>query len=100
MRICDRTSLNSPRRLVAAVSSGALLSLAPWSVSAEPVDCADWNTEEFFEQAQSKQVRACLAAGADPLARNYEDAIPWFYAKENKDLKGTEPWRRLRDASE
>ena len=30
------------------------------------VDCADWNSEEYFQAAGVEDVAACLASGADP----------------------------------
>ena len=33
------------------------------------VDCAQWNTEEYFKAATVESVTACLAAGSDPMAR-------------------------------
>ena len=32
-------------------------------------DCADWNTEAFFEAAEVSDVTRCLQAGMDPEAR-------------------------------
>ncbi len=43
--------------------------------------CNDWNTGAFFENADGELVRECLAAGADPGARNEERGItPLHYA--------------------
>ena len=39
--------------------------------AAQPVvDCKKWNTKKFFRKATVEDVTACLAAGADPKARN------------------------------
>ena len=37
-------------------------------VQPEP-DCAEWHTKEYFRAATAESVTACLAAGADPMAK-------------------------------
>ena len=32
------------------------------------VDCADWNTRDFFEATEAADVTRCLLVGADPNA--------------------------------
>ena len=39
------------------------------TVAAPAVDCADWNSKEYF-QAAVEDVTACLASGANPKARD------------------------------
>ena len=48
------------------------------SVVAEPMefDCADWNTDAFFEAAEVSDVIRCLQAGADPNARDESGDSP------------------------
>ena len=53
------------RRLILMVAFCAL-----WpSLAIAEVDCADWNTPEFFQKAEGKDVKRCIAAGADPEAQ-------------------------------
>ena len=48
-----------------------VLTLGPsWGRPAHAAECGAWHTGEFFETATPVRVRACLAAGADPTARN------------------------------
>ncbi len=39
-------------------------------------DCADWNTKAFAETADRARWHACLAAGADPTAREEDGSTP------------------------
>ena len=39
-------------------------------------DCADWNTEAFFEAAEVSDVTRCLQAGMDPGARAENGITP------------------------
>ena len=43
-----------------AVALLVSLSSSAWAAT----DCANWNTEEFFESALAADVRQCLASGA------------------------------------
>ena len=45
------------------------------------VDCADWNTETFFEAAEVSDVIRCLQAGANLEARNEYGSTPLHGAK-------------------
>ena len=57
-------------------------------------------TPLHFAAAESETpavVKALLAAGADPAAKDNEGKTPWRYAKENAALKGTEVYWRLND---
>ena len=42
--------------------------------------CDDWNTFDFFEDADGDLVRTCLAAGADHSARDENGITPLHYA--------------------
>ena len=44
------------------------------------VDCKKWNTKKFFRKATVEEVTACLASGADPMARNKGKHTPLHYA--------------------
>ena len=44
-------------------------------------------------------ITVLLDAGADPKAESDEGKLPWDYAKDRGDLKGTEAYRRLREVS-
>ena len=52
------------------------------STEAQPApDCGHWNTEYFFRTATLANVTACLAAGADPMARHkYKGNTPLHFA--------------------
>ena len=48
-----------------------VLTLGPsWGWPAPAAECEGWNTREFFKTAAPERVQACLAAGADPTARD------------------------------
>ena len=57
------------------------------STEAQPApDCGHWNTEYFFRTATLASVTACLAAGADPMARHeYGDTPLHFVARYNEN---------------
>ena len=42
--------------------------------------CTNWNTPQFFHKAQAAQVRECLDAGADPMARADRGITPLHLA--------------------
>ena len=56
-------------------------------VEAQPVpDCGQWNTMQYFQAATVESVTACLAAGADPMARDTSKYTPLhFVATHNKN---------------
>ena len=43
-------------------------------------DCADWNTEAYFEAAEVSGVTRCLQAGMDPEARSESGYTPLHWA--------------------
>ena len=58
-----------------------VLTLGPsWGRPAHAAECGAWNTGEFFKTAAPERVRACLAAGADPTARDKAGATPLHWA--------------------
>ena len=58
---------------------------APTEAQPAP-DCGHWTTEYFFRTATLVSVTACLAAGADPMARHkYGDTPLHFAARYNKN---------------
>ena len=48
-------------------------------------DCGKWNTKEYFKAATVESVTACLAAGADLMARDFVKRIPLHKAAEYND---------------
>ena len=46
------------------------------TVATAATDCADWNTKVFAEAADRARWHACLAAGADPTARDEHGSTP------------------------
>ena len=49
------------------------------------LDCAGWNTEEYFRTATVEDVTACLAAGADVAARTDDGRTPLYLAAAYND---------------
>ena len=49
------------------------------------VDCEQWNTERYFRKASVEDVTACLAAGADPKARDKWKNTPLHSARFNEN---------------
>ncbi len=64
-------------RSMTALSVLALVggSIPVSSDAASPVDCADWNSQEYFQAATVEDVAGCLTAGADPKTR--DDKYGW-----------------------
>ena len=48
------------------------------------VDCANWNTRDFFKAAEVSDVIRCLEAGADPMARSLHGGTPLHWATTNE----------------
>ena len=44
------------------------------------VDCADWNSKEYFEAATAADVAACIQSGADLKARTEDGWTPLHWA--------------------
>ena len=68
---------------------------------------ADPNTRDesgstlLHEAAMSgtaETVTALLEAGADPNARDNDGKLPFYYAEDNDQLKGTDAYWKLNDA--
>ena len=57
-----------------------LVLLLASTVATASTDCADWNTEAFAEAADRARWHACLAAGADPTARDEDGLTPLHHA--------------------
>ena len=48
-------------------------------------NCDEWNTEEYFKMATVEDVKACLAAGAEPMARDGWKYTPLHRAATNNE---------------
>ena len=57
------------------------------AASMAAIDCADWNSEEYFKAATAADVTDCLRSGADLKA-----------AKDRESLKASDAYWRLNDA--
>ena len=55
------------------------------SAAIDATDCANWNTHVFFESATPENVTACLAAGADVMAKDDLGYAPLHFAAEYND---------------
>ena len=64
---------------IVAVALGACGNGAKAPLHAQ-ADCADWNTEAFFEAAEVSDVTRCLQAGMDPEARSEWSLTPLHWA--------------------
>ena len=62
-----------------AVSPSSLQAQKTTKAQPEP-DCGQWNTGKYFQKATVEIVTACLAAGADPKARDQYKQTPLHYA--------------------
>ena len=56
-----------------------------------------WVADRFLT-CKPGVIQALLAAGADAKAKNKEGKIPWDFAQNNEDLKGTKGYWALNDA--
>ncbi len=57
-----------------------LLSLLVSAAATAATDCADWNTNAFAKATDRARWHACLAAGADPTARDEQGTTPLHMA--------------------
>ena len=62
-------------RIFLAILSVAVLATPARAAQATP-SCEEWNTKEYFQTATVENVTACLDAGADPMARDYDGDTP------------------------
>ena len=53
-------------QIMAVVSLYLTVVAAPMAAA---INCADWNSKEYFEAATATEVADCLRSGADPKAR-------------------------------
>ena len=71
---------------IVAVISLCLTVVATWHCSLEnsvrlaAIDCANWNSNEYFEAATAADVTDCLRSGADPKARSEGGLTPLHWA--------------------
>ena len=71
---------------IVAVISLCLTVVAAWHCSLEnsarlaAIDCADWNSKEYFEAATAADVTDCIQSGADPKARTEDGRTPLHWA--------------------
>ena len=71
---------------IVAVSSLCLTVVAAWHCSLEnsirlaAIDCANWNSNEYFEAATAAGVTDCLRSGADLEARAEDGSTPLHVA--------------------
>ena len=70
---------------IVAVISLSLTVVTAWNYSLEQgpltaIDCADWNSKEYFRAALAADMTDCLQSGADPKARNEEGFTPLHFA--------------------
>ena len=85
-----------PIRLIASILLSRALALPALPVHTDP-----GVNRDLFEAARrgnASEVKAALAAGADPGARDEYGDTPFDYAKDNETLKGTPVYWLLHDA--
>ena len=80
-------------RLLALILLAGALALPALPVHADA-------TDDLFKAAwygTASEVKAALADGADPGARDDAGRVPFYYAEKNVALKGTEAYRLLKE---
>ena len=70
---------------IVAVISLSLTVVTAWNCSLEQgpltsIDCADWNSKEYFRAAMAADMTDCVQSGADPKARDEDDVTPLHWA--------------------
>ena len=76
---------------IVAVISLCLTVVAAWHCSLEnsarlaAIDCADWNSKEYFEAATAANVTDCIQSGADLKARAEKGLTPLHWAAGGND---------------
>ena len=63
-------------QIVAVIS----LSLTVVTIPMMAIDCADWNSKEYFKAAAAADVTDCIQSGADPKARTKDGETPLHLA--------------------
>ncbi|WP_420011123.1 hypothetical protein [Tateyamaria sp.] len=93
----DIRNLRPGRRLCMAAATTVCLLVGPSPGLAQDI-CAGWGTSGS-EAAEIESIRACLAAGADPGARNkHGSPTPFDVIPDGSPLVGTSAYWRLHDA--
>ena len=80
-------------RLLALILLAGALALPTLPVHADA-------TDDLFKAAwygTASEVKAALADGADPVARDDAGRVPFDYAEKNVALRGTEAYRLLKE---
>ena len=71
---------------IVGVISLCLTVVAAWHCSLEnsarlaAIDCADWNSKEYFAAATAADVTDCIQSGANPKARDKNGRTPLHWA--------------------
>ncbi|MYK06869.1 MAG: hypothetical protein F4040_03955 [Synechococcus sp. SB0670_bin_20] len=78
------------------LATGSLL-LASCAAVAR-LDCADWNTREFFRQATAADVGRCLSQGADPDAKNKSGRLPVDFIPSDSPYAALNVYGQLHEA--
>ena len=64
------------RTMIRSVLVSVLLGFLTVVAAQRTPSCEEWNTKEYFQTATVENVTACLDAGADPKARDYDGTRP------------------------